>query len=48
MDARKPTILININAADYTGDGEGVTAHGDRAPAHVVRRLAETPSSNEC
>ena len=38
----KPTILININAADYTSsDGEGVTAHGDRVPAHVVRRLAE-------
>ncbi len=38
----KPTILININADDYTNNtGEGVTAHGDKVPAHVVKRLAE-------
>jgi hypothetical protein len=38
----KPTILININAEDYANNtGDGVTAHGDRIPAHVVKRLAE-------
>ncbi len=39
----KPTILINIDADDFTGrsDGDGFTAHGDRVPAHVVRFLAE-------
>ena len=38
----KPTILLTINADDYANNtGEGVTAHGDRIPAHVVRRLAE-------
>ena len=38
----KPTILIAINAEDYANNaGEGVTAHGDKVPAHVVRRLAE-------
>ena len=38
----KPTILITIDAEDYANNtGEGVTAHGDRVPAHVVRRLAE-------
>jgi hypothetical protein len=38
----KPTILITIDADDYANNtGEGVTAHGDRVPAHVVRFLAE-------
>ncbi|MGB8860219.1 MAG: DUF222 domain-containing protein [Ilumatobacteraceae bacterium] len=39
----KPSILITINADAFTGvsDQPGVTAHGDRIPAHIVRRLAQ-------
>jgi hypothetical protein len=39
----KPTILITIDALSFAGDTNepGVTAHGDRIPAHVVRHLAE-------
>lgn len=39
----KPTILITIDAASFAGanDEPGVTDHGDRIPAHVVRHLAE-------
>lgn len=39
----KPTILITVTADTYTGRSEqpGVTDHGDRVPAHVVRFLAE-------
>ncbi len=39
----KPTILITIDAASFAGatNEPGVTAHGDRIPAHVVRHLAE-------
>jgi len=39
----KPTILITIDAASFLGESNepGVTAHGDRIPAHIVRRLAE-------
>jgi len=39
----KPTILITIDALSFAGatDEPGVTAHGDRVPAHVVRHLAE-------
>ena len=39
----RPTILITIPIDGFTGDSDqpGTTAHGDRIPAHVVRRLAE-------
>ena len=39
----KPTILITVTDDSFTGasDEPGVTAHGDRVPAHVVRFLAE-------
>jgi hypothetical protein len=40
----KPTIIIRIDADDYTGTnphGVGVTDHGDLIPAHVVRQLAD-------
>lgn len=39
----KPTVLITFSAEAFEGDTDepGVTAHGDRIPAHVVRRLAE-------
>ncbi len=39
----KPTILITFPAESFEGssDEPGVTAQGDRIPAHVVRRLAE-------
>jgi hypothetical protein len=39
----KPTILITIDAASFAGatNEPGVTAQGDRIPAHVVRHLAE-------
>ncbi len=39
----KPTILITIDVDSFTGvsNQPGVTAHGDRIPAHVVRHLAE-------
>ena len=40
----RPTILITIDAESFTGatDEPGVTAYGDRIPAHIVRHLAET------
>ena len=40
----RPTILITIDADSFTGatDEPGVTAFGDRIPAHIVRHLAET------
>jgi hypothetical protein len=40
----RPTILITIDADSFTGatDEPGVTAYGDRIPAHIVRHLAET------
>lgn len=39
----KPTILITIDAASFAGatNEPGITAQGDRIPAHVVRHLAE-------
>ena len=39
----KPTILITINADSFAGrsDEPGITAHGERIPAHVVRHMAE-------
>ncbi|MDO9175284.1 MAG: DUF222 domain-containing protein [Actinomycetota bacterium] len=39
----KPTILITIDALSFGGitNEAGVTAQGDRIPAHVVRHLAE-------
>ncbi len=39
----KPTIIITIPVDGFTGDSNepGYTAHGDRIPAHVVRRMAE-------
>jgi len=40
----KPTIVIRIDADDYTGtnpNGVGVTDHGDLIPAHIVRQLAQ-------
>ena len=39
----RPTILITIPVDGFTGDSDeaGMTANGDRIPAHVVRRLAE-------
>jgi 5-methylcytosine-specific restriction endonuclease McrA len=40
----KPTILIRIDADDYTGanpNGVGITDHGDLIPAHIVRQLAD-------
>ncbi|MDO8365072.1 MAG: DUF222 domain-containing protein [Actinomycetota bacterium] len=39
----KPTIIITIDAASFAGatNEPGLTAHGDRIPAHVVRHLAE-------
>ncbi|MEI7548560.1 MAG: DUF222 domain-containing protein, partial [Actinomycetota bacterium] len=39
----KPTLLITCTDDSFTGasDEPGVTAHGDRVPAHVVRFLAE-------
>ncbi|MDO8364194.1 MAG: DUF222 domain-containing protein, partial [Actinomycetota bacterium] len=39
----KPTIVITIDADSFVGAANepGVTAHGDRIPAHIVRRLAE-------
>lgn len=39
----KPTILITIPVDGFTGDTDepGVTANGDRIPAHIVRRIAE-------
>ena len=39
----RPTILITIPVDGFTGDSDqpGTSAHGDRIPAHVVRRLAE-------
>ncbi|MEI8239607.1 MAG: DUF222 domain-containing protein [Actinomycetota bacterium] len=39
----KPTIVIRIDANDYTGanpHGVGITDHGDLIPAHIVRQLA--------
>lgn len=39
----RATILITIPVDGFTGDSDeaGTTAHGDRIPAHIVRRLAE-------
>ena len=39
----RPTILITIDAESFTGatDEPGVTAYGDRIPAHIVRHLAD-------
>jgi len=39
----RPTLLITIDADSFNGASNepGVTAHGDRIPAHIVRRLAE-------
>ena len=39
----KPTILITFTADAYTGNTNepGVTAQGDRIPAHIVRHMAE-------
>lgn len=39
----RPTVLITIDADSFNGASNepGVTAHGDRIPAHIVRRLAE-------
>ena len=39
----RPTILITIPVDGFTGDTDepGVTANGDRIPAHIVRRIAE-------
>ena len=39
----RPTLLITIDADSFNGESNepGVTAHGDRIPAHIVRRLAE-------
>jgi hypothetical protein len=39
----RPTILITIDADSFTGhtDEPGVTAYGDRIPAHIVRHMAE-------
>ena len=39
----KATILITIPVDGFTGDSNepGVSAHGDRIPAHIVRRIAE-------
>ena len=39
----KSTIVITIDVDSFTGDSNqpGVTAQGDRIPAHIVRHLAE-------
>ena len=39
----RPTMLITIDAASFAGatDEPGITSHGERIPAHLVRHLAE-------
>jgi len=39
----QPSIIVTAPAETMTGDGNepGVTPHGDRIPAHIVRRMAE-------
>jgi len=39
----KPSIIITIPVDGFTGQSNepGVTSHGDRIPAHIVRRMAE-------
>lgn len=39
----KPTIIITIPVDSFTGESDepGVTDHGDRIPAHIVRRMAD-------
>ena len=39
----RPTILITIPVDGFNGDSDqpGNTSHGDRIPAHIVRRIAE-------